>query len=439
MYLERIRIANLRVFAGAEARFQLPGIDLPSEQSEVTYPNVTLILGNNGAGKSTLLKAIALAALGPLAEKFSPFMLVRRSKEPSAPPPGREYLREIFGDDHANISAEFRCTWQDLGKSKPSPITEDLHWSINVNRYGDEESIESLYHPKGEVTEQAHKLWKPIFSHSTPAFFAVGYGATRRVETDLNAATPAQKNRTLSPRHQRVQSLFSDGYPLVWLGHWLPPLRKVNRTRFIQVCDLINAVLPKGLVFTTSVDQSGEYLFSQNGAQVPFAALSDGSRAYIGWVADMLYHLSFGCPRGVKLVDNCGIVLVDEIDLHLHPDWQRTVLPTLAETFPNLQFIVSSHSPIVVGTLRRDNLLVCEPADDANGAVLVEKDIGVNGLNADQILNTEYFGLETSRTPAKQRMLRRIAAAAERKIPGQAQAFLKSLVTPLEDETPSSH
>lgn len=434
MYIEDISITNLRVFAEARAWFQFPGRISDKDERPVTHRNVSLILGNNGAGKSSLLKAIALSALGPLAEKFSPFMLVRRSKEPATPPPGKEWLHDVFGDDRAIVSGKVRCTWQDLKKKKPSAVTERFEWSINVNRYGDEESVEPLYFPKGGVPESARKLWEPIFTHSNPAFLAVGYGATRRVDTDPNAATPAQKLRNIPPRHQRIQSLFSDGYPLIWLGHWLPELKRRNPGRFKQVCDRINDVLPDGIEFTTRVDSSGEYLFSQNGALVPFAALSDGSRAFIGWVADMLYHICFGCPSGVRLVDNCGVVLVDEIDLHLHPEWQRTVLPTLAKTFPNLQFIVTSHSPIVVGTLQRENIWVCESAPDGDGSVLVQKDVGVNGLNADQILNTEYFGLETSRAPAKQKRLRRIAAAAERKMPGEAEAFLKSLITPLEDE-----
>lgn len=68
--------------------------------------------------------------------------------------------------------------------------------------------------------------------------------------------------------------------------------------------------------------------------------------------------------------------------------------------------------------------------------MLAQKETGVHGLNADQILLTEYFGLKTSRAARKEHQLDRIAAAAERKVPGQGAAFLRSLVTPLEDEDP---
>lgn len=433
MYLDKLKILNLRVFAGASATFQHPNRVPGSRERMPEYPNVNLILGNNGAGKSTLLKAIALACLGPLAEKFSPYMLVRRSH---TPPKRRKQTSNADGispDDRAIVQAHFQCTWQDLGEKKPSAVSKDLEWSFNVNRTGDEESIEPLDFPKGDVSNESRSLWAPINQHSSPAFLAVGYGATRRVDTDPNAVTPGQRLHTLPLRHQRIQSLFTEGYTLVPLGHWLPQLKAKNPGRFKQAFNRMNEVLPNEIELTDRTDTTGEFLFSQRGVLVPFAALSDGCRAFIGWVADLLYHICFGCPPGVKLVDNCGIVLVDEIDLHLHPEWQRTVLPRLAQTFPRLQFIVTTHSPIVVGTLQRENLWVCEPAPDGNGSILAQKQAGVHGLNSDQILLTEYFSLKSSRAPKKERQLDRIAAAAERKVSGQASAFLRSLVTPLED------
>jgi energy-coupling factor transporter ATP-binding protein EcfA2 len=432
MYLQELNIQNLRVFAAAHATFQYPNRVRVAGARELEYPNVNLILGNNGAGKSTLLKGIALACLGPLAAKFAPYMLVRRSRTAKTHRK-RASAAAVFPDDRAVVRASLQCTWQDLGENKPSAASKTMLWSININRTEDEESIELLYYPKGDVPEESRALWALINRGSSPAFLTVGYGATRRVDADSNAPTPAGRLRTLPLRHQRIQSLFTEGYTLVPLGHWLPQLKAGNQGRFKQVFNRINEVLPAGTELTERTDSAGEYLFCQGGALVPFAALSDGCRAFIGWVADLLYHICFGCPSGVKLVDNCGIVLVDEIDLHLHPEWQRTVLPRLAKTFPRLQFIVTTHSPIVVGTLQRENLWVCEPAPEGNGSVLSQKEARVQGLNSDQILLTEYFGLTSSRAPRKEKQLDKIAAAAERKVPGQAAAFLRSLVTPLED------
>ena len=73
-----------------------------------------------------------------------------------------------------------------------------------------------------------------------------------------------------------------------------------------------------------------------------------GYRAYIGWIADLLYHICMGAPSGRKLIDNRGIVLVDEIDLHLHPRWQVSLIPKLKQVFPKLQFVATTHSPMVL-------------------------------------------------------------------------------------------
>jgi predicted ATP-binding protein involved in virulence len=127
---------------------------------------------------------------------------------------------------------------------------------------------------------------------------------------------------------------------------------------------------------------------------VPFPALSDGYRAFLGWVGDLLYHVCKTCPRGKNLVDNQGIVMVDEIDLHLHPEWQMTVVPTLSRALPNLQFIATSHIPLIVGSLEWMNIIVMAPEPDgASTATRLTQ--AVHGLDADQVLLTEFFGLES--------------------------------------------
>lgn len=93
---------------------------------------------------------------------------------------------------------------------------------------------------------------------------------------------------------------------------------------------------------------------------LPISILSDGVRAMISLVAD----LALRCVRlngylGERApLESTGIVLIDEVDLHLHPAWQQKVLPTLRQAFPKLQFIVSSHSPQVLSTVKSGNIRV---------------------------------------------------------------------------------
>ena len=92
--------------------------------------------------------------------------------------------------------------------------------------------------------------------------------------------------------------------------------------------------------------------------------------------------------------------MIDEIDLHLHPSWQMRVLPTLSKALPNVQFIVTSHSPLVASSLEWMNILVMKTEDDqASTAERIHHSI--HGQDADQVLLSEFFGLESTRAEGK--------------------------------------
>jgi hypothetical protein len=109
-------------------------------------------------------------------------------------------------------------------------------------------------------------------------------------------------------------------------------------------------------------------------------------------------------------VQNRGVVLVDEIDLHLHPEWQRRVIPLLAKTFPNIQFIFTTHSPIVVGSVEWSNIHVLS----VDGPIQMSE--AVSGLSAEQILLSPYFGLETTRSDRKLEELAALESKAQKAV-----------------------
>jgi len=119
------------------------------------------------------------------------------------------------------------------------------------------------------------------------------------------------------------------------LSSWLPQWDNPGRRK--QLIAILNSILPEVDLVDEPVD--GDYLFRMAGAELPFGALSDGYRAFVGWITDLLYHISRGTPSGEMLFETAGMVLVDEVDLHLHPAWQRTVIPRLARAMPNVQFV----------------------------------------------------------------------------------------------------
>jgi len=249
--------------------------------------------------------------------------------------------------------------------------------------------------------------WNLIYKADSSAFFAVGYGANRRTERSERADL-GSRQKTSFARAQRLQSLFEDDYTLVPMESWAPRWSVENPGRFKQLIDVINRMIGGGHYKFTGRLLGGEYEFSKDHLRIPFRALSDGYRAFFGWLADFMYHLCITLPSNSALRDCSGVALIDEIDLHLHPKWQMEVLPKLSKEFPRIQFIVTSHSPLVVGSLEWMNILVMHGKSSAP----VRIPFAVHGLDADQVLLTKFFGLFSSRARGRARVLRELALRA---------------------------
>ncbi|MGK7911153.1 MAG: AAA family ATPase [Synechococcus sp.] len=407
MYIDSIQIQNFRTFRKSEIDFVHPNRTPDSlKMPRPKLPNINLVLGVNGLGKTTLLKAIAIAALGPSVSDSGifPYRLIRR--EPDA-------QTKALQPKQACIKATFTPHQQDR---TPSNL-EKIESEITILKRGDLESLRWTY---GE-----EDYWQPIFSSTSDAFFFVGYGASRRVEKAERLDLGSRKSSAFI-RAQRIQSLFEEAHSLIPLNSWLPRFKTENPGRFTQVVHLIDRLMGNDHYNFQGIFEEGEYIFERGGLQVPFPALSDGYRAFLGWVGDLLYHVCMTCPSGKKLVENKGIVMVDEIDLHLHPQWQMTLLPLISRQLPNIQFIVTSHSPLVVSSLEWMNIIATVPMKgQASKATRLEQ--SVQGLDADQVLLTDYFGLKSTRTSNQAKKLKALTLKARTGDPEAALELLQQM------------
>lgn len=95
-----------------------------------------------------------------------------------------------------------------------------------------------------------------------------------------------------------------------------------------------------------------KFVMEKDGVEYDFSRLSDGEKCYITLVASIARRLSVTHPNSKSILDEEGIFVIDEIDLHLHPEWQRQIVSKLRETFPHCQFVLTTHSPSVLSSVR---------------------------------------------------------------------------------------
>ena len=275
MYIESITMREFRTFKQVSTNFLHPDEQYSDEHEPPGVTNMNLMIGTNGSGKTTLLKGIALAALGPAVADSGlfPYYLIRR----------------VFGQEgnrEASIKAVFIPNRQDRKNGFPESV-ERIHSHIRIDHRGDLERLKWAH--------DDDKHWHPIFSSRSDAFFFVGYGSSRRVEKADRVDEAGRRVSSFS-RARRIMSLFEEAYSLLPLSHWLPRYQDNDPARFAEVRELVNRLLGRDRYRFTGDMEDGEYLFEDRNIRVPFPALSDGYRALLGWIGDLLYHICETCP-----------------------------------------------------------------------------------------------------------------------------------------------
>lgn len=391
MYITKLEITNFRCFEHTAFELNYPGRESTDERpGPARLKNVNMFLGDNGSGKSSVFRAAVLGALAPIipSSGLTADYFVRR-------PPEISGTLQAPNSVQASIDASVLLSGIDAGVQfapgvgyAGAPLSEiDLGVRSTVGRCeiylnGDFESIGAVYNSTDPAT------WQNIFTNNSPAFFLAAYGANRRSERPEGYS---EKSRL--PRYQRVAGVFEEQVGLAPFTYARFQLKEAGW--FDDARGLLNILVPEGIELTDQTDSQNRPLFDWHGTLLPFSALSDGYRTFIAWVWDLLYQMSsvFPYDGSRNLTDLAGVVIVDEIDLFLHPEWQRLVVGQIAEAFPNLQFMFSSHSPLVAGGLEPANIYVLEP----DGVHQYSEQI--YGLTPSQVLTSSYFGLSSTRAP----------------------------------------
>lgn len=164
-------------------------------------------------------------------------------------------------------------------------------------------------------------------------------------------------------------------------------------------------------------------LIDKDNESISLDQLSDGEKNLIAMVGDIARRLSMANPYSENPMAGKGIILIDEIDLHLHPGWQRLMIPKLTELFPNCQFIVTTHSPQVISHTKAESMFILRVE---HNKVKFSKAIESYGLNTDRILE-DILGVD-ARPLHEKKMIQSVYLNIQQGHIDEAQSIIKDLL-----------
>jgi energy-coupling factor transporter ATP-binding protein EcfA2 len=389
MHIGKIILKNIRGFADLQFDLVRP---------DGSHAGWTVFTGDNGSGKSTLLKAIAVGLTGKD---------TARALQPSF----HRWIRN--GANEASIQLEIVSTSGDdqLADSGRAPSSPIFPAKIELKNGGKEISLLAVV-PSGKQ-KNYQTPDRTIWSPSATGWFACGYGPFRRV---FGASSEAMQ-QMISPSTARFATMFQEAASLAEADRWLRDLKykelenkQAEREQLALLLEILKDELMPNQITVERVDSDGLWLADRKGVHLAWSEMSDGYRAALALLTDILRHLinAYGIAGltakgadGRIFVKRSGVVLIDEIDAHLHPEWQREIGFWLKRHFPHIQFLVTTHSPIICQAADPNGLFVLpEPGSDAVPRALSQAEYEkVVASRPDTILLTEAFGMQNTRSP----------------------------------------
>ncbi|MDB9476245.1 AAA family ATPase [Dolichospermum circinale] len=397
MWVESITLSNIKCFREEKILFTRNGV---TGKTAKHYSWITL-LGENGVGKSTLLQALALLLAGPEAAKE---LLPRPTgwvSDSSQPGKINAVLHQDEGDTGVYGSKKITTTF-----SYSYFITGDTPTTIKIGK----EQKETYTEPAliEEYSRLLSWLRTNAFASNTKGWFAVGYGAFRRLTRISQRMLPSLDT---PKRSSNFITQFDEDRAISSFEQWMVHLdfriakgdQEAIKMREIGV-KVIESLLP-GNAKIAEVTTDGQIKFLVNGRKVPTIGLSDGYRSVIALAGDLIWRLMQAFPDLEDPTQASGVVLIDELDIHLHPYWQRQIAGWLRNIFPHLQFVIATHSPLIAAGGGEDALTL--RLELVDGEVQVKQVDNIAAYDADYILRSPAFGLESTHSPATQDKIKR--------------------------------
>lgn len=350
MYVDRIEIRHLKLLEDFKLSFR---------NADGSPRMWTVIIGENGTAKTSILQAIALAAAGsPYAYRLAETAL--------------GHLRDRRGDAPMEIVLDLRLDQPQQYSVRANRVRSSLTLRKHSNvLVGGSAFIDANDNPVSVPpisTDAPNTTDDPLVdarAESRPGWFVAGYGVSRFLPN------PAMAPSLTHPPIERLRPLFEQTISLTSLrfaeffgGERAREFSKILRDTLTLTTELIPGLEDITLTGQGGVTRAGDLIerdrikmkSGRDVIKLPGIALSHGYQSTIAWIADLVGHMMLESEH-ISPPEMSGVVMIDEIDAYLHPRWQAGLVEALRKTFPKIQFIATTHSPVVLSGLAPDEIV----------------------------------------------------------------------------------
>jgi predicted ATP-binding protein involved in virulence len=371
MYIQTLTLTNYR---GAQSLT----LDLQK--------HLNVFAGVNGTGKSTVLDAATILLS----------WVVSRIRTPGAS--GRPILEDNITNHQPSATIELTCIHE--GKPIVWRLAKGRRGQGTLNRPSNLTQLnEYSRQVQAQIANEALATNLPLFVYYpvNRAVLDIPLRIRGKHSFDLltaydNALTTGANFRTFFEWFREREDLENETKARADQPSLLEPSSQQADPQLKAVRDALNGILPE--FSNLSVRRNPLRMEIKKKEQLlTVNQLSDGEKCLIAMVSDLARRMAIANPAADNPLAGKGIVLIDEIDLHLHPKWQRLIVPKLREVFPNCQFLVSTHSPHVLTHVKPENVFLL--AWQA-GNITAQKPSESYGKSVDRILE-DLMGLDTTR------------------------------------------
>ncbi|WCN10707.1 AAA family ATPase [Marinomonas mediterranea] len=350
------------------------------ERSFLFHPEFNLVVGQNATGKTALLDATATAVATWLLG-FS----IRHDRKPIEASDATLSYVEQSGESQFVESWPVNVIANGELNGKQVSWQRSKHSKGGNTRYGDASELRDIARLSNDSLSEEIPL--PLISY---------YGTMRLWQDPKKSKEQVSKAKPSLNKHSKPSRL--DGYKhcvdprialkelVTWFAkqEWQSFQLGKEPTMLKVVREAILGCIDQATSLRYDPKREELLLTLEKGEPQPFSTLSDGQRCILALVADLAQKAATLNPHmgeGV-LQKTEGVVLIDELDLHLHPRWQRRVIEDLRTTFPNIQFICTTHSPFLIQSLRsNEELIMLDGESIANPANKTIEEIAADIMN----------------------------------------------------------